>query len=141
MTKVFSIICSVNFFFNALLYLLLIFGAPLGEFVLGGQYTVFPMKMRILSIAFFIIWFFVGLLYLIKGGLLKCKYNNKIVTVIIVIVTAFMIYAIFGNSFITTSIKEKYLMTPLSLITSICSIFVLIDNYKKWKNIISKNNV
>ena len=151
MIKTFSIICAVNFFLNALLHLLLIFGAPLGEFVLGGQYIIFPIKMRIFSIIFFIIWFFIGLLYLMKGGLLKYKYNNRIVTIILIIVTLFMIYAIFGNLFmiyaifgnlfLTKSIKEKYLMTPLSLITSICSIFILIDNYKKRKNSISENNV
>jgi len=103
----------------------------LGEYVLGGQYIIFPMKMRIFSIIFFIIWFFIGLLYLVKGSILKCKYSNKIVTLILYFITLFMIYATFGNWFITTSIKEKYLMTPLFLITSICSIFILIEDFKK----------
>jgi hypothetical protein len=130
MIKVFSIICAVSFFFNAFLHLLLIFGAPLGEYVLGGQYIVFPMEMRIFSVILFTVWFLIGWLYLIKGGILKRKYNNKIVTIILIFVTIFLINAIFWNWFISTSIKEKYLMTPLSLITSICSIFVLINNYK-----------
>jgi hypothetical protein len=131
MIKIFSIICAVNFFFNALLHLSLVLGAPFGEFVLGGQYTVFPMKMRVISVIFFFIWTFVGLLYLIKGNIIKYNLHKTGITIILLLVTIFMVYAIFGNLFITTSIKEKYLMTPLALVTSISSIFLLIIYLKK----------
>jgi hypothetical protein len=110
---------------------LLAFGAPLGEFVLGGKYIVFPKEMRIINVIFFMLWLFIGLLYLIKGNLINNYLNGKIITIILVTITLFMVYAIYGNWFITESIKEKYLMTPLAMITSISSIMLLIMSSKK----------
>lgn len=124
--KTMSTICAVILFLNALLHVLLLMGAPLGEFVLGGRYVVIPLSMRMINVFFAFLWIFIGLLYFNLAGIIKLPISNKVMRIILWINTLFFFYAIFGNLFLSESIKETYVMTPLSIITSVCSITALL---------------
>ena len=125
MKRKLSIICSALYLFNAILHLLLAFGAPLGEYVLGGFYIVIPLQLRIVNIFFFILWVYSSYSYLVYAGILKIKNKLKTIRKFLIGITIFTSFAVFSNLFITNSIKEKVLMTPLAIIVSLCSILLL----------------
>lgn len=131
--KLMSIICAAAMFFNSLLHILLICGAPLGEFVLGGAYVVFPLRMRLLSAGFALLWGFFGVLYLQLGGVIKKFLPRVIMLVLLVAVTLFLYYGVVGNLFFTQSPKERLLMAPLTIIASICSSIALISALRRGK--------
>lgn len=112
----------------ALLQLSLTFGAPLGEYVLGGLHKVLPGRMRFVSSAFAVIFIFVGFVYLQKGEILDVGFHPAFVNGVVIVNTLFLAYAIIGNGFLTKSKKEKYLMTPLSILQFICSFLVLVHH-------------
>lgn len=111
----------------ALLQLSLTLGAPLGEYVLGGMHKILPARMRFISGFFSCFFTIVGLSYLQKTGKISTILNAKFADVLLIIYTLFLAYAIIGNGIITKSKKEKYIMTPLSLIGCISSIILLIN--------------
>ena len=125
MKKKLSVICSILFLFNAFIHLLLVLGAPLGEYVLGGKYLVVPVAMRIVNLFFFFLWLFSGYCYLAYSKILKTWLSNTFLKHFLLGITLFTIIAIFSNLFITTSSKERLLMTPLTIVVSICSFAVI----------------
>ncbi|HBU11263.1 MAG TPA: hypothetical protein DEB31_00550, partial [Clostridiales bacterium] len=98
----------------ALLQLSLIFGAPLGEYVLGGKHKVLPPNMRVISGLYAGIFIIVGLSFMQVTGNMAMIFNMTFMRVILIIYTLFLAYAIIGNGFLTKSKKEKYVMTPIS---------------------------
>ena len=68
------------------------------------------------------IFIFVGMAYLQWGNILYIGFNLVFVKIIIMVNTLFLAYAIIGNGMITKSKKEKYVMTPFSVIQFICSV-------------------
>lgn len=121
-----SIISIVIVFGFAILQFLLVLGAPFGEYVLGGFHKVLPLKMRLMSGTFSFIFIIVGLSYLQKTRIINSIFNPAFVNILLIIYTLFLAYAIVGNGFLTKSKKEKYVMTPLSIIGFISSVIVLI---------------
>jgi hypothetical protein len=119
---IFSLICAIITFGMALLQLSITFGAPFGEYVLGGENKVLPRKMRFVSCTFFLLFIFVGMSYLQWGNILHIGFSSKLVKIIIIVNTLFLAYAIIGNGILTKSKKEKYVMTPFSIIQFICSV-------------------
>lgn len=117
-----SLICTIITFGMALLQLSITFGAPFGEYVLGGANKVLPKKTRLISCTFFLIFIFVGMVYLQWGNILHIGLNSTFVKIIIIVNTLFLGYAIIGNGMLTKSKKEKYVMTPFSIIQFICSV-------------------
>jgi len=126
---IFNIAMTINIsmaFGFALLQLSLVFGAPFGEYVLGGQNRVLPIKMRFISGSFSLVFMSVGLSYLHIAGTISGLCSTVFIRILLVAYTAFLAYAIIGNGFITKSKKEKYIMTPCSVIGFLCSVFILI---------------
>ncbi|WP_234117144.1 hypothetical protein [Clostridium hydrogenum] len=117
-----SFTCAIITLGMALLQLSITFGAPFGEYVLGGQNKVLPKKMRLVSCMFFLIFIFVGMAYLQWGKIIYIGFNSVFLKIIIIVNTLFLAYAIIGNGMITKSKKEKYVMTPFSVIQFICSV-------------------
>lgn len=117
-----SLICAIITFGMALLQLSITLGAPFGEYVLGGANKILPKKMRFISCTFLIIFIFVGMAYLQLGSILYIGFNSIFVKIIIIVNTLFLAYAIIGNGVVTKSKKEKYVMTPFSIIQFICSV-------------------
>lgn len=126
-SSIVSILCAITTFGMALLQLSLTFGSPLGEYVLGGQYRVLPKRMRLISSTFALIFTFIGLSYLQRGNVLSIGLNSGVLNVVIIINTLFLAYAIIFNGFLTKSKKEKYVMTPLSIIQVILSVITFFN--------------
>ncbi|MBQ4529675.1 MAG: hypothetical protein IJA36_03535 [Lachnospiraceae bacterium] len=102
-----------------ILSVLLICGLPLGELTMGGQYKVYPGKLRIVLVVQLILQVFFVITILQVGGFMPLwfSYNN---TKIVCIVMAVYLSLNVVLNFISKSKKEKYVITPLSLMTAIC---------------------
>ncbi len=108
---IFSIITIIN--------LLLIFGLPLGEFTMGGQYKVLPKSFRILAIISFFIQLLAIVILLQTGGYMPLWFSFK-TTKFICFFFSFYLSLNTVMNFFSKSKKEKYIITPLSLIATIC---------------------
>lgn len=114
-----SIIGAIIFSVVIILSILMIIGLPLGELTMGGQYKVFPKKLRIvLFIQLFLQIFFV-IIILQKGNIIPIWFSYKITKIICIIMAIYLTLNTLMNS-ISKSKKEKYIMTPLSLVATIC---------------------
>ena len=129
-----AIICALCTFVSMVVQMLIAFGAPLGEFVLGGAYIVAPPSNRLIHAGFSVLWGCVVLAYLIYSEVISIKKFAKVAHALVILNTLFTLYAIVWNFFITSSIKETLLMGPLTLITTVCSIIFLVIKRKLRKN-------
>ena len=109
--SVFSIVIILSF--------LIICGLPLGELTMGGQYRVFPKKLRIILVTQLILQIFFVVIILQMGGFIPLWFSGNVTRVICIIMAIYLSLNTFMN-FISKSKKEKYIMTPLSLISAIC---------------------
>ncbi|MBO1304984.1 hypothetical protein JZO70_02340 [Enterococcus sp. 669A] len=125
MLEFFCLVAAIGFFVNGLLHLLLIVGFPLGEYVLGGKHVVLPYSMRIISGLLFIVWNGIGICYLNYGGFLHLVKLERLDRIVMLAATVFLFFAIFSNAFLTSSKKERLVMTPFCLITFILSSCIL----------------
>jgi hypothetical protein len=112
----------------ALLQFSLTFGAPLGEYVLGGTRRVLPVRMRFVSGFFSCFFIVVGLSFLQRSEKLVPFLSVSFTNVLLIIYTLFLAYAIVGNGFITKSKKEKYVMTPLSIVGFLSNTYFLFNS-------------
>jgi len=115
----FSILGAVIFGIIVVLTVLVTLGLPLGEFTMGGKYKVIPPKMRLMSGASIIIQIVAILTILYVGKVILVGYTFKPAKGICIF---FAVYLLLNSvmNFISHSKKEKYVMTPLALIASIC---------------------
>ena len=114
-----SIIGAGSFSIVIILSFLIICGLPLGELTMGGQYKVFPKKLRIVLVAQLILQVFFVLIILQIGEFIPLWFSYN-VTKIIGIVMAIYLSLNTVMNLISKSKKEKYIMTPLSFVTAIC---------------------
>lgn len=109
--SVFSIVIILSF--------LIICGLPLGELTMGGQYKVFPKKLRIILVVQLILQIFFVIIILQAGGIIPLWFSDNITRIICIIMAIYLSINTFMN-FFSKSKKEKYVMTPLSAISAIC---------------------
>ncbi|MCI7792173.1 MAG: hypothetical protein MR531_15635 [Lachnospiraceae bacterium] len=114
-----SIIGAGAFSIVIILSILIICGLPLGELTMGGQYKVFPQKLRTVLVAQLILQVFFVLIILQIGEFIPLWFSYN-VTKIIGIVMAIYLSLNTVMNLISKSKKEKYIMTPLSFVTAIC---------------------
>lgn len=114
-----SIIGAGAFSIVIILSILIICGLPLGELTMGGQYKVFPPKLRIVLVTQLILQVFFVLIILQMGEIIPLLFSYN-VTKIIGIVMAIYLSVNTVMNLISKSKKEKYIMTPLSFVTTIC---------------------
>ena len=114
-----SIIGAGAFSIVIILSILIICGLPLGELTMGGQYKVFPPKLRIVLVTQLILQVFFVLIILQMGEFISLWFSYN-VTKIISIVMAINLSINTVMNLISKSKKEKYIMTPLSFVTAIC---------------------
>ena len=114
-----SIIGAGAFSIVIILTILIICGLPLGELTMGGQYKVFPLKLRIVLVTQLILQVFFVLIILQMGEFIPLWFSYN-VTKIIGIVMAIYLSLNAVMNLISKSKKEKYIMTPLSFVTAIC---------------------
>lgn len=109
--SVFSIVIVLSF--------LIICGLPLGELTMGGQYKVFPKKLRIILVTQLILQIFFVVIILQMGGFISLWFSSKVTKIICIVMAIYLSFNTFLN-FVSKSKKEKYVMTPLSAISAIC---------------------
>ena len=72
-----AIIGAIAFSVVIVLSILIIFGMPLGELTMGGQYKVFPKKLRIVLVTQLIFQIFFVIVILQMGGFFRCGFQKK----------------------------------------------------------------
>ena len=103
----------------AVMEVLLIAGLPLGEFTMGGRYKVLPPMFRIFAASSILIQLFGAAMILQCGGLMRMWFAGNVTKTICFVFAGFFAVNTFMN-IISPSKKEKYLMTPLAAIESVC---------------------
>lgn len=124
---IFALSGSIIFGCITMLTLLVTFGFPLGQYTLGGKYRTLPLTLRIVSAFSFLIQL-IGIFAILEAG--KIMHTHLFLRMESMICIGFGIYLLINTvmNFISSSNKEKYTMTPLSLFSSICFLIVGILN-------------
>ena len=115
----FSILGAVIFGAIATMTALVACGLPLGEFTMGGEHKILPKKFRVMAIISVIIQIFAMIIILQAGGFISLWLSFKVTKYICFFFAAYLSLNTIMNM-ISKSRKEKYVMTPLSLIAGIC---------------------
>ncbi len=114
-----SITGAVLMLVVAVMEVLLIIGLPLGEFTMGGRYKVLPPIYRVFAASSIILQLFGAAMILQGGGLMDMWFSAKVIKIVCFVFAGFFAVNTFMN-IISTSKKEKYVMTPLAAIEACC---------------------
>ena len=115
----FSILGAVLFGVIAIMTVLVTCGLPLGEFTMGGQHKILPKNFRVMAVISVAIQIFAMIIILQAGGFIPLWLPFKVTKYICFFFAAYLSLNTIMNM-ISKSRKEKYVMTPLSLIVGIC---------------------
>ena len=115
----FSIIGAVLFGIIAIMTVLVACGLPLGEFTMGGQHKILPKKFRLAAVVSVAIQVFATIIILQTGGFIPLWLSFKVTKYICFFFAAYLSLNTIMNM-ISKSKKEKYVMTPISLVAGIC---------------------
>ena len=86
---------------------------------MGGQYKIFPKKLRLILFGQLILQIFFVIIILQMGGFIPLWFSNNVTRMICIVMAVYLSLNTVMN-FISKSKKEKYIMTPISAILSIC---------------------
>ena len=114
-----SIIGACAFSIVIILSFLIILGLPLGELTMGGQYKVFPKKLRIVLVSQLLLQIFFVIVILQMGGYLPLWFSYKTTRIILIVMAIYLSLNVLMN-LASKSRKERLIMTPLSLIAAVC---------------------
>ena len=114
-----SILGAVLFGVIAIMTVLVACGLPLGEFTMGGQHKILPKKFRVMAVISVAIQIFAMIIILQAGGFISLWLSFKVTKYICFFFAVYLSLNTIMNM-ISKSRKEKYVMTPLSLIAGIC---------------------
>lgn len=114
-----AIIGTVLFSIIIILTVLVACGLPLGEFTMGGQYKVLPKLFRILALLMLPIQVFAIIIVLQTGGCIPLWFSFNTAKIICIIYAVYLTLNTLMNSF-SKSKKERYFMTPISLLAAVC---------------------
>lgn len=114
-----SITGAVFMLVVAVMEVLLIIGLPLGEFTMGGRHKVLPPIYRVFAASSIILQLFGAAMILQGGGLMDMWFSAKVIKIVCFVFAGFFAVNTFMN-IISTSKKEKYVMTPLAAIEACC---------------------
>lgn len=114
-----AIIGSLLFVIVSIITILVAFGLPLGEFTMGEKYKVLPKNLRFMALLSFAIQVFAIFILLQAGGILPLFFSKKIIKYICIFFAIYLSLNTVMNA-LSTSKKEKYFATPLSIAASIC---------------------
>ena len=115
----FSISGAVLFGVIAIMTVLVACGLPLGEFTMGGQHKILPKNLRVAAVISVAIQIFAMIIILQAGGFISLWLSFKVTKYICFFFAAYLSLNTIMNM-ISKSKKEKYVMTPISLIAGIC---------------------
>ena len=114
-----SILGAVLFGVTATMTVLVACDLPLGEFTMGGQHKILPKKFRVVAVISVAIQIFAIIIILQAGGFISLWLSFKVTKYICFFFAVYLSLNTIMNM-ISKSRKEKYVMTPLSLIAGIC---------------------
>ena len=114
-----SILGAVLFGVIAIMTVLVACGFPLGEFTMGGQHKILPKKFRVMAVISVAIQIFTMIIILQAGGFIPLWLSFKVTKYICFFFATYLSLNTIMNM-ISKSKKEKYVMTPISLIVGIC---------------------
>lgn len=114
-----QILGAILFGIVAVVTVLIGIGLPLGEFSMGGKYKVVPPKLRILCWISLVIQVFAIIVILQAGNILPFWFSIKITKYIVLFFAIYLSLNTIMN-LLSTSKKEKYCATPLSIVAAIC---------------------
>lgn len=108
---------SITFLGAVILYILLSLGLPYGEFAMGGRHRIMPSQMRV-ACGVSVVIQLVAILYLLQAGnviSIGLPFDRRVCYF-------FAVYLMLNTimNLLSRSMREKLVMTPLSLITAIC---------------------
>ena len=110
----------------AIFQLALAFGAPLGEYTMGGKFPgKLPIKMRVAALVQIIILLFFDFVVITKAGMAFDQYHN-VGRIGIWFIVAFFVFGSFVN-LSSPSRKEKIVMGPANIIALISTLVVAIS--------------
>lgn len=114
-----AIIGAFLFAIVSVMTILVACGLPLGEFTMGGKYKILPKNLRFMAIISFVIQIFAIFIILQAGGILPLFFSEKITKYICIFFAVYLSLNTVMNA-LSNSKKEKYFITPLSIVTAIC---------------------
>ena len=115
----FSILGVVIFGVIATMTVLVACGLPLGEFTMGGQHKILPKNLRVVAVISVAIQIFAMIIILQAGGFIPLWFSFKVTKYICFFFAAYLSLNTIMNM-ISKSRKERFVMSPLSLIAGIC---------------------
>ena len=115
----FAILGAVIFGVIATMTVLVACGLPLGEFTMGGQHKILPKNLRVVAVISVAIQIFAMIIILQAGGFIPLWFSFKVTKYICFFFAAYLSLNTIMNM-ISKSRKERFVMTPLSLIVGIC---------------------
>ncbi len=115
----FSILGAVIFGVIATMTILVACGLPLGEYTMGGQHKVLPKNLRVAAVISVAIQIFAMIIILQAGDFISLWFSFKVTKYICFFFAAYLSLNTIMNM-ISKSRKERFVMTPLSLIAGIC---------------------
>jgi len=115
----FAILGAVIFGVIATMTVLVACGLPLGEFTMGGQHKVLPKNLRVAAVISVAVQIFAMIIILQAGGFISLWFSFKVTKYICFYFAAYLSLNTIMNM-ISKSRKERFVMTPLSLIAGIC---------------------
>lgn len=115
----FSILGPVIFGVIATMTILVACGLPLGEYTMGGQHKVLPKNLRVAAVISVAIQIFAMIIILQAGDFISLWFSFKVTKYICFFFAAYLSLNTIMNM-ISKSRKERFVMTPLSLIAGIC---------------------
>lgn len=114
-----AIIGAIAFSVVIILSILILCGLPLGELTMGGQYKIFPKKLRLVLAIQLLLQIFFVIIILQLGGFVSLWFTARTTKIIGIVMAVYLSLNSVMN-FISKSKKEKYIVTPLSLIAAVC---------------------
>ena len=114
-----AIIGAITFSVVIILSVLIICGLPLGELTMGGQYKIFPKKLRIVLVTQLIFQIFFVIVILQMGDFFPLWFSKKVTKIICIVMAVYLSLNTVMN-FVSKSKKEKCIMTPLSFVAAVC---------------------
>lgn len=110
---------AILFSLIVILYIALLFGAPLGEYAMGGAHKILPHKNRVMIAISIPIQAFGIIVLLQKGGIISTGLPESLLTISCYIFAIYLTLNVFMNAFSRSS-KERWVMMPLSAIVAGC---------------------
>ena len=121
----FAIIGAILFSIIAIMTLLVACGLPFGELTMGGKYKILPKKQRIMAIISLFIQILAVIIILQAGQFISLWFSHGITKFICFFFAVYLTINVVMN-ILSDSKKEKYVMTPLSVIAAFCFWFTAI---------------